>query len=166
MITFIFFRTVAATNMNETSSRSHAVFTIVFTQKKHDTETNLSTEKVGELQCLGLSCVEWRFSEAPPATFGFCGREENALLLNGGYLILYACHLYSTLYQFWVWVFRWNCKVENKKQTKTLESQKLLHTRGLSSSVGKKILPLFLDWNLSITLLTSLVYVFYFFELW
>lgn len=39
-------RTVAATNMNETSSRSHAVFTIVFTQKKHDAETDLSTEKV------------------------------------------------------------------------------------------------------------------------
>jgi len=55
--------------------------------------------------------------------------------------------------------------VENKKQTKTLESQKLLHARGLSNSEGKKILPLFVDWNLSITLLTSLVYVFYFFEL-
>uniref|UniRef100_A0A4X1W9M5 plus-end-directed kinesin ATPase n=1 Tax=Sus scrofa TaxID=9823 RepID=A0A4X1W9M5_PIG len=40
-------RTVAATNMNETSSRSHAVFTIVFTQKKLDNETNLSTEKEG-----------------------------------------------------------------------------------------------------------------------
>lgn len=39
-------RTVAATNMNETSSRSHAVFTIVFTQRKHDNETDLSTEKV------------------------------------------------------------------------------------------------------------------------
>ncbi len=39
-------RTVAATNMNETSSRSHAVFTIVFTQRKHDSETDLSTEKV------------------------------------------------------------------------------------------------------------------------
>jgi len=39
-------RTVAATNMNETSSRSHAVFTIVFTQKKHDSESDLSTEKV------------------------------------------------------------------------------------------------------------------------
>lgn len=44
----LFFRTVAATNMNETSSRSHAVFTIVFTQKRHDTETDLSTEKVEE----------------------------------------------------------------------------------------------------------------------
>lgn len=49
MVTFGLFRTVAATNMNETSSRSHAVFTIVFTQKKQDPETNLSTEKVGEL---------------------------------------------------------------------------------------------------------------------
>ena len=29
-------RTVAATNMNETSSRSHAVFTIIFTQHKLD----------------------------------------------------------------------------------------------------------------------------------
>lgn len=55
------YRTVAATNMNETSSRSHAVFTIVFTQKKHDTETNLSTEKVGELQSLGLSCAQGIF---------------------------------------------------------------------------------------------------------
>ena len=40
------FRTVAATNMNETSSRSHAVFTIVFSQKRFDKETNLSGEKV------------------------------------------------------------------------------------------------------------------------
>lgn len=39
-------RTVAATNMNETSSRSHAVFTIFFTQQRHDTMTDLITEKV------------------------------------------------------------------------------------------------------------------------
>ncbi|KAF3855493.1 hypothetical protein F7725_016216 [Dissostichus mawsoni] len=32
-------RTVAATNMNETSSRSHAVFTIVFTQRRRDQMT-------------------------------------------------------------------------------------------------------------------------------
>lgn len=44
------YRTVAATNMNETSSRSHAVFTIVFTQKKYDSETDLSTEKVRSLE--------------------------------------------------------------------------------------------------------------------
>uniref|UniRef100_A0AAY4ER97 Kinesin motor domain-containing protein n=1 Tax=Denticeps clupeoides TaxID=299321 RepID=A0AAY4ER97_9TELE len=39
-------RTVAATNMNETSSRSHAVFNIIFTQKRHDSETDNTSEKV------------------------------------------------------------------------------------------------------------------------
>ncbi|XP_064534605.1 kinesin-like protein KIF1B isoform X5 [Pseudopipra pipra] len=51
-------RTVAATNMNETSSRSHAVFTIVFTQKKHDTETDLSTEKVSKISLVDLAGSE------------------------------------------------------------------------------------------------------------
>ncbi|XP_065711310.1 kinesin-like protein KIF1B isoform X12 [Patagioenas fasciata] len=51
-------RTVAATNMNETSSRSHAVFTIVFTQKKHDTETDLCTEKVSKISLVDLAGSE------------------------------------------------------------------------------------------------------------
>ncbi|XP_069466093.1 kinesin-like protein KIF1B isoform X21 [Ambystoma mexicanum] len=51
-------RTVAATNMNETSSRSHAVFTIVFTQKREDTETNLSTEKVSKISLVDLAGSE------------------------------------------------------------------------------------------------------------
>ncbi|XP_028308549.1 kinesin-like protein KIF1B isoform X13 [Gouania willdenowi] len=51
-------RTVAATNMNETSSRSHAVFTIVFTQKKHDNETDLSTEKVSKISLVDLAGSE------------------------------------------------------------------------------------------------------------
>ncbi|XP_066492978.1 kinesin-like protein KIF1B isoform X2 [Tiliqua scincoides] len=51
-------RTVAATNMNETSSRSHAVFTIVFTQKKHDVETDLSTEKVSKISLVDLAGSE------------------------------------------------------------------------------------------------------------
>ena len=42
-------RTVAATNMNETSSRSHAVFTMVLTQRRHDLVTNLDTEKVSKV---------------------------------------------------------------------------------------------------------------------
>ncbi|KJH45717.1 kinesin motor domain protein [Dictyocaulus viviparus] len=42
-------RTVAATNMNSTSSRSHAVFTIVLTQKKHCPVAKLDTEKVLDL---------------------------------------------------------------------------------------------------------------------
>ena len=51
-------RTVAATNMNETSSRSHAVFTLILTMKRHDTDTNLDTEKVSRIKyligCYGL----------------------------------------------------------------------------------------------------------------
>uniref|UniRef100_A0A8C9T432 Kinesin family member 1C n=1 Tax=Scleropages formosus TaxID=113540 RepID=A0A8C9T432_SCLFO len=51
-------RTVAATNMNETSSRSHAVFTIVFTQKRHDQMTNLDTEKVSKISLVDLAGSE------------------------------------------------------------------------------------------------------------
>ncbi|XP_022101823.1 kinesin-like protein KIF1A isoform X4 [Acanthaster planci] len=51
-------RTVASTNMNETSSRSHAVFTIVFTQKRHDLETDLFTEKVSKLSLVDLAGSE------------------------------------------------------------------------------------------------------------
>ncbi|XP_042072974.1 kinesin-like protein KIF1B [Haplochromis burtoni] len=44
--------------MNETSSRSHAVFTIVFTQRKHDSETDLSTEKVSKISLVDLAGSE------------------------------------------------------------------------------------------------------------
>lgn len=43
-------RTVAATNMNETSSRSHAVFNIIFTQKKHDMDSENTSERVRSLK--------------------------------------------------------------------------------------------------------------------
>ncbi|XP_078617010.1 kinesin-like protein KIF1A isoform X46 [Branchiostoma floridae x Branchiostoma japonicum] len=51
-------RTVAATNMNETSSRSHAVFTVVFTQRRHDEMTDLSTEKVAKISLVDLAGSE------------------------------------------------------------------------------------------------------------
>ncbi|TDG49305.1 hypothetical protein AWZ03_004173 [Drosophila navojoa] len=51
-------RTVAATNMNETSSRSHAVFTIFFTQRRHDTMTDLVTEKVSKISLVDLAGSE------------------------------------------------------------------------------------------------------------
>lgn len=55
----LLFSTVAATNMNETSSRSHAVFNIIFTQKKHDMESDNTSEKVlTQAQCRVLS---WSF---------------------------------------------------------------------------------------------------------
>ncbi|XP_014670393.1 PREDICTED: kinesin-like protein unc-104 [Priapulus caudatus] len=51
-------RTVAATNMNETSSRSHAVFTIVFSQNRYDKQTNLTTEKVSKISLVDLAGSE------------------------------------------------------------------------------------------------------------
>ncbi|KAI4130968.1 MAG: hypothetical protein LQ347_003178, partial [Umbilicaria vellea] len=51
-------RTVAATNMNETSSRSHAVFTLTLTQKRHDVETSLETEKVAKISLVDLAGSE------------------------------------------------------------------------------------------------------------
>ncbi|XP_034091647.1 kinesin-like protein KIF1A isoform X11 [Gymnodraco acuticeps] len=51
-------RTVAATNMNETSSRSHAVFNIIFTQKRFDAETDNTTEKVSKISLVDLAGSE------------------------------------------------------------------------------------------------------------
>uniref|UniRef100_A0A8B9JJM6 plus-end-directed kinesin ATPase n=1 Tax=Astyanax mexicanus TaxID=7994 RepID=A0A8B9JJM6_ASTMX len=51
-------RTVAATNMNETSSRSHAVFNIIFTQKRHDSDTDNTSEKVSKISLVDLAGSE------------------------------------------------------------------------------------------------------------
>ena len=51
-------RTVAATNMNETSSRSHAVFTLIFTQKRLDKQTDLVTECVSKISLVDLAGSE------------------------------------------------------------------------------------------------------------
>ncbi|XP_031431411.1 kinesin-like protein KIF1A isoform X11 [Clupea harengus] len=51
-------RTVAATNMNETSSRSHAVFNIIFTQKRHDSESDNTSEKVSKISLVDLAGSE------------------------------------------------------------------------------------------------------------
>ncbi|XP_058890615.1 kinesin-like protein KIF1A isoform X13 [Acipenser ruthenus] len=51
-------RTVAATNMNETSSRSHAVFNIIFTQKRQDAESDNTSEKVSKISLVDLAGSE------------------------------------------------------------------------------------------------------------
>ncbi|KAF5402514.1 hypothetical protein PHET_03655 [Paragonimus heterotremus] len=51
-------RTVAATNMNETSSRSHAVFTIIVTQRIEDTASHVTTEKVSKISLVDLAGSE------------------------------------------------------------------------------------------------------------
>ncbi|KAG9881303.1 kinesin family protein, partial [Aureobasidium melanogenum] len=51
-------RTVAATNMNETSSRSHAVFTLTLSQKRHDADTGMDTEKAAKISLVDLAGSE------------------------------------------------------------------------------------------------------------
>ncbi|KAI7874930.1 kinesin-domain-containing protein [Lichtheimia hyalospora FSU 10163] len=51
-------RTVAATNMNATSSRSHGVFTLILTQKRKDEQTKLETEKVARISLVDLAGSE------------------------------------------------------------------------------------------------------------
>ncbi|KAI8142449.1 hypothetical protein BJV82DRAFT_714044 [Fennellomyces sp. T-0311] len=51
-------RTVAATNMNETSSRSHAVFTLFLTQKQKDEATKMEGEKVARISLVDLAGSE------------------------------------------------------------------------------------------------------------
>ncbi|XP_072416991.1 kinesin-like protein KIF13A isoform X5 [Chiloscyllium punctatum] len=51
-------RTVAATNMNEESSRSHAVFSIILTQTLNDLQSGTSGEKVSKLSLVDLAGSE------------------------------------------------------------------------------------------------------------
>ncbi|XP_030054570.1 kinesin-like protein KIF13B [Microcaecilia unicolor] len=51
-------RTVAATNMNEESSRSHAVFNIILTHTLYDVQTGTSGEKVSKLSLVDLAGSE------------------------------------------------------------------------------------------------------------
>lgn len=51
-------RTVAATNMNSESSRSHAVFSVVLTQTLTDAASGVSGEKVARLSLVDLAGSE------------------------------------------------------------------------------------------------------------
>eukprot|EP00118_Oscarella_pearsei_P004125 m.17158 g.17158 ORF g.17158 m.17158 type:complete len:2041 (+) comp27345_c0_seq1:160-6282(+) len=51
-------RTVASTNMNSESSRSHAVFTVVMTQTMFDPETQAGHEKVSKISLVDLAGSE------------------------------------------------------------------------------------------------------------
>ncbi|RKO89728.1 P-loop containing nucleoside triphosphate hydrolase protein, partial [Blyttiomyces helicus] len=51
-------RTVAATNMNETSSRSHAVFTVILTQRTSNLAAGTTTQKVSRICLVDLAGSE------------------------------------------------------------------------------------------------------------
>ncbi|KAM3871972.1 kinesin-like protein KIF1B isoform 1-T1 [Diretmus argenteus] len=101
-------RTVAATNMNETSSRSHAVFTIVFTQKKHDNESDLSTEKVSKISLVDLAGSERADSTGAKGTRLKEGANINKSLTTLGKVISALAELTSAF-----------CFPQSKKKKKT-----------------------------------------------
>ncbi|KAK4055561.1 hypothetical protein OIV83_000107 [Microbotryomycetes sp. JL201] len=70
-------RTVAATNMNETSSRSHAIFTILLTQRRLDPDTGMVGEKVSR-----ISLVDLAGSERANATGATGTRLKEGALIN------------------------------------------------------------------------------------
>lgn len=49
---------VAATKMNAHSSRSHSVFTIIFTQARYDEMTKMSSDKVSRIHLVDLAGSE------------------------------------------------------------------------------------------------------------
>ena len=51
-------RTTASTKMNDTSSRSHAVFTIVLKQIHHDLQTDSTTERMARIRLVDLAGSE------------------------------------------------------------------------------------------------------------
>ncbi|ODN82908.1 hypothetical protein L202_01159 [Cryptococcus amylolentus CBS 6039] len=61
-------RTVASTNMNETSSRSHAVFTLILTQKRLDAQTKMTGEKVSKISLVDLAGSERQNSTGATGT--------------------------------------------------------------------------------------------------
>ncbi len=91
-------RTVAATNMNETSSRSHAVFTIIFTQKRYDVQTDLSTERVSKISLVDLAGSERANSTGAQGTRLKEGANINKSLTTLGKVISGLAELVSNFY--------------------------------------------------------------------
>lgn len=91
-------RTVAATNMNETSSRSHAVFTIIFTQKRSDTLTGLDTEKVSKISLVDLAGSERADSTGAQGTRLKEGANINKSLTTLGKVISGLAEMVSSLH--------------------------------------------------------------------
>ncbi|KAL8198334.1 UNVERIFIED_CONTAM: Kinesin-like protein kif1b [Gekko kuhli] len=108
-------RTVAATNMNETSSRSHAVFTIVFTQKKHDPETDLSTEKVSKISLVDLAGSERADSTGAKGTRLKEGANINKSLTTLGKVISALAEVDNCTSKFEI-VFRKDVTQRDRKQ--------------------------------------------------
>lgn len=90
-------RTVASTNMNETSSRSHAVFTLIFTQKRYDVQTDLNTECVSKISLVDLAGSERANSTGAQGTRLKEGANINKSLTTLGKVISALAEMSSNL---------------------------------------------------------------------
>ena len=102
MLLKIYSRTVAATNMNETSSRSHAVFTIFFTQQQQDSITGLMTEKVSKISLVDLAGSERADSTGAKGTRLKEGANINKSLTTLGKVISALAEIVSIILCFCV----------------------------------------------------------------
>ncbi|KAI4580409.1 hypothetical protein MJT46_001777, partial [Ovis ammon polii x Ovis aries] len=112
-------RTVAATNMNETSSRSHAVFNIIFTQKRHDAETNITTEKVSKISLVDLAGSERADSTGAKGTRLKEGANINKSLTTLGKVISALAEMDSGPNKVGSGLTLDACPQQNKKKKKT-----------------------------------------------
>uniref|UniRef100_A0A0S7F3S1 Kinesin-like protein n=1 Tax=Poeciliopsis prolifica TaxID=188132 RepID=A0A0S7F3S1_9TELE len=99
-------RTVAATNMNETSSRSHAVFNIIFTQKRFDAETDNTSEKVSKISLVDLAGSERADSTGAKGTRLKEGANKNSILCS---LRLFSSDIFVTKKQNPTKPVSWDC---------------------------------------------------------
>lgn len=86
--------------MNETSSRSHAVFTIFFTQQQQDCATGLMTEKVSKISLVDLAGSERADSTGAKGTRLKEGANINKSLTTLGKVISALAEIVSILFKF------------------------------------------------------------------
>ena len=84
--------------MNETSSRSHAVFTIFFTQQRQDSSTGLVTEKVSKISLVDLAGSERADSTGAKGTRLKEGANINKSLTTLGKVISALAEIVSCFY--------------------------------------------------------------------
>ena len=126
-------RTVAATNMNETSSRSHAVFTIIFTQHKHDQDSGLTAEKVSKVSLVDLAGSERAESTGAKGTRLKEGANINKSLTTLGKVISALAENSVRFLQFFLTVQRqyhlrlefWDLRKEKEEERRIYPVQRL-----------------------------------------
>lgn len=118
--------------MNETSSRSHAVFTIFFTQQRHDLLTDLITEKVSKISLVDLAGSERADSTGAKGTRLKEGANINKSLTTLGKVISALAEIVSITFHFSYFFFLFYCLILYITYIKT---QKMIFIRTTSTFI-------------------------------